>query len=88
MVDDASDARSFRSGQIRSVRQNSRNRRRQLRHVSMFAVALVTLAGLGIVFRISAGIGRQRPRDVVALLELALLRDGHSVCRSAHCRQC
>lgn len=39
----------------------------------MFAVALVTLAGLGIVFRISAGIGRQRPRDVVSLLELALL---------------
>ncbi|EHK78791.1 hypothetical protein SM0020_06427 [Sinorhizobium meliloti CCNWSX0020] len=36
----------------------------------MFAVALVTLAGLGIVFRISAGIGRQRPRDVVALLDL------------------
>ncbi|TCN34156.1 hypothetical protein EV184_102468 [Sinorhizobium americanum] len=39
----------------------------------MLAIAFVTLAGFGFVFRIAAGIGSERSRDVVALLEPAFL---------------
>ena len=39
----------------------------------MLAIAFVTLARFGFKVGIVSGVGRQRPRDVVALLELALL---------------
>jgi hypothetical protein len=41
-------------------------------HRSALAIAFITLAGLGVILRIVTRIGRQRSRDIDALLELAV----------------